>query len=133
MLTLTSGAVQVIRTVTANPELPPETGIRIESGLDGSDALRLWSPRRPRRDQVVEEEGAKVYLEPTVAEMLDDKTLDAQVDPQGDVAFTIAEGTEGTLPDAWDETPGPPARRPGSRAVASPRRRRSRRTRTPPW
>jgi hypothetical protein len=36
-----------------------------------------------------------VYLEPTVAEMLDDKMLDAQVDPQGDVAFTIAEGTGG--------------------------------------
>lgn len=33
-------------------------------------------------------------MEPVVATMLDGKTLDAQVDPQGDVAFTIAEGTE---------------------------------------
>ncbi|MGH3238747.1 MAG: Fe-S cluster assembly protein HesB [Spirillospora sp.] len=97
VLTLTSGAVQVIRTVTANPELPPETGIRIESGLDGSDALRLSvAPAPEAGDQVVEEEGAKVYLEAAVAEMLDDKTLDAQVDPQGDVAFTIAEGSGGT-------------------------------------
>ncbi|WP_156215775.1 Fe-S cluster assembly protein HesB [Actinomadura litoris] len=95
VLTLTSGAVQVIRTVTANPELPPDTGIRIESGTDGSDALRLSvAPAPEAGDQVVEEEGAKVYLEPAVAVMLDDKKLDAQVDPQGDVAFTIAEGTE---------------------------------------
>ena len=93
MLTLTSGAVQVIRSVTADPELPPQTGIRIESGVNGSEALRLSvAPAPEAGDQVVEEEGARVYLESTVATLLDDKLLDAQVDPQGDVAFTIAEG-----------------------------------------
>ncbi|MFI6518714.1 Fe-S cluster assembly protein HesB [Spirillospora sp. NPDC050679] len=95
MLTLTSDAVQVIRTVTTNPELPPETGLRIESGVNGSDALRLSvAPAPEAGDRVVEEEGARVYLEPQVADLLDDKTLDAQVDPQGDVAFTIADGEE---------------------------------------
>ncbi|WP_018653135.1 hypothetical protein [Actinomadura flavalba] len=95
MLTLTSGAVQVIRTVTADPQLPPDTGIRIEPGINGSEALRLSvAPAPEAGDQIVEEEGAKVYLEAEVAQLLDDKTLDAQVDPQGDVAFTIAEGTE---------------------------------------
>ncbi|WP_019629923.1 hypothetical protein [Actinomadura atramentaria] len=93
MLTLTTGAVQVIRTVTSDPQLPPDTGIRIESGLNGSDALRLSvAPAPEAGDEVVESEGAKVYLEPEVALLLDDKTLDAQVDPQGDVAFTIADG-----------------------------------------
>ncbi|MBW8484035.1 Fe-S cluster assembly protein HesB [Actinomadura parmotrematis] len=93
MLTLTSGAVQVIRSVTADPELPPETGIRIESGVNGSEALRLSvAPAPEAGDQVVEEEGARVYLEPTVATLLDDKELDAQVEPTGDVAFTIAAG-----------------------------------------
>jgi Fe-S cluster assembly iron-binding protein IscA len=94
VLTLTSGAVQVIRTVTADPELPPETGIRIESGVDGSDALRLSvAPAPEEGDQIVEEEGARVYLEPVVARLLDDKTLDAQVDAQGEVAFTLAQAT----------------------------------------
>jgi Fe-S cluster assembly iron-binding protein IscA len=94
VLTLTSGAVQVIRTVTADPELPPETGIRIESGIDGSDALRLSvAPAPEAGDEIVEEQGARVYLEPEVAQLLSDKTLDAQVDAQGDVAFTLAEGT----------------------------------------
>lgn len=92
MLTLTSEAVQVIRTVTADPELPDGTGIRIASGLDGSQELRLTvAPSPEAGDQVVEEQGARVYLEPTAAMLLDDKTLDAQVDPQGDIAFTIGE------------------------------------------
>lgn len=93
MLTLTSGAVQVIRTVTANPGLPPETGIRIASGVNGSQALTLSvAPAPEAGDQIVEEGGARVYLEAGAAELLADKTLDAQVDAQGDVAFTIAEG-----------------------------------------
>lgn len=92
MLTLTTGAVQVIRTVTANPDLPPETGIRIATGVNGSEALSLSvAPAPEAGDQVVEEEGARVYLEPTAAILLDDKTLDAEVDPQGDVAFTIGQ------------------------------------------
>jgi iron-sulfur cluster assembly protein len=92
VLTLTSGAAQVIRTVTANPELPPETGIRIASGVNGSDALSLSvAPAPEAGDQIVEAEGARVYLEPAAALLLQDKTLDALVDPHGDVAFTIAE------------------------------------------
>lgn len=92
MLTLTSEAVQVIRTVTADPELPAETGIRIASGVNGSQELRLSVAAAPEAgDQVVEEEGARVFLEPAAAMLLDDKTLDAQVDPQGDIAFTIGD------------------------------------------
>jgi iron-sulfur cluster assembly protein len=92
VLTLTSEAVQVIRTVTADPELPADTGIRIASGVDGSQDLQLSvAPAPEAGDQVVESEGARVYLEPTAAMLLDDKTLDAQVDPQGDIAFMIGE------------------------------------------
>jgi hypothetical protein len=42
-------------------------------------------------DQVVEAEaGARVFLEENAAETLDDKILDAQVDDNGGVQFTIA-------------------------------------------
>lgn len=92
VLTLTSGAVQVIRTVTANPEMPPETGIRIASGPDQSDVLSLSVASGPQAgDEVVEDQGAVVYLEPEAATLLADKTLDAEVDPEGDVAFTIGQ------------------------------------------
>jgi Fe-S cluster assembly iron-binding protein IscA len=42
-------------------------------------------------DQVIESEGARVFLEPGAAVALDDKSLDAQVDEEGTVAFTLAE------------------------------------------
>ena len=41
-------------------------------------------------DQVLEEDGARVFLEETAAETLDDKVLDAQVDDNGGVQFTIS-------------------------------------------
>jgi len=42
-------------------------------------------------DQVVEEGGARVFVEAAAAEILDDKALDAQVNEQGDLAFRISE------------------------------------------
>jgi iron-sulfur cluster assembly protein len=44
-------------------------------------------------DQVIETSGARVFLEPGAAVALDDKSLDAQVDDQGTVAFTLADQT----------------------------------------
>ena len=44
-------------------------------------------------DQVLEEAGARVFLEETAAETLDDKVLDAQVDENGGVQFSITPQT----------------------------------------
>jgi Fe-S cluster assembly iron-binding protein IscA len=41
-------------------------------------------------DEVIEERGARVFLEPEAASLLDDKVLDASVD-ENQVAFTIAD------------------------------------------
>lgn len=90
MLTLTDNAAQAIRTVTDQPELPPQTGIRIAPRDDGSDVLALSvAPHPETGDKVVETEGARVYLEPTAAAVLDEATLDAVVDAQGEVTFTV--------------------------------------------
>ena len=43
-------------------------------------------------DEVIEEQGARVFLEPDAASLLDDKVLDAQLE-QNKVAFTIADQT----------------------------------------
>jgi hypothetical protein len=42
----------------------------------------------------VEEGGARVFVEPAAAAALDDKSLDAQVNEQGDLAFRIADQAE---------------------------------------
>jgi iron-sulfur cluster assembly protein len=40
-------------------------------------------------DQVIEAAGAHVYLEPQAAAYLDDKVLDAEVDPEGKAHFSL--------------------------------------------
>jgi iron-sulfur cluster assembly protein len=44
-------------------------------------------------DEVIEEQGARVFLEPEAAALLDDKVLDASVE-HNQVAFTIADHFE---------------------------------------
>ena len=91
MLTLTEGAVQVIRTVTSQPQLPAETGIRIVA-QDTAGSLSLSVTEGPESgDQIVESGGARVFLESGAATALDDKTLDAEIDDKGDVSFLIGQ------------------------------------------
>ncbi len=96
MLTLTDNAVSAIRTLTSQPDLPTETGLRIMTQADGgSSSFQLALAEAPAAgDQVVEEGGARVFVEPTAAAVLDDKALDAQVNEQGDLAFRIADQAE---------------------------------------
>ena len=92
MLTLTDSAVSAIRTLTSQPDLPGETGLRIMAQGEGAPAFQLALAEGPvAGDQVVEEGGARVFLEAAAAEVLDDKSLDAQVNEQGDLAFRIAD------------------------------------------
>ena len=92
MLTLTDSAVTAIRNLTSQPELPDETGLRIMSQEQGGPAFQVTLAESPvDGDQVIETEGARVFLEPVAAVALDDKSLDAQVDDEGTVAFTLAE------------------------------------------
>jgi iron-sulfur cluster assembly protein len=92
MLTLTDSAVTAIRTLTSQPELPEDTGLRIMSQDEGGPAFQVTLAESPAAgDQVIETSGARVFLEPGAAIALDDKSLDAQVDDQGTVAFTLAD------------------------------------------
>lgn len=89
MLTLTDTAAEAIRSVTEQPQLPEETGVRIAPQADGSGALALSLSAGPETgDQVVEAEGAKVYLAPAAATVLDHATLDAIYDG-GELTFTL--------------------------------------------
>ncbi|HUZ55021.1 MAG TPA: Fe-S cluster assembly protein HesB [Streptosporangiaceae bacterium] len=92
MLTLTDSAVSAIRSLTSQPDLPGETGLRIMAQGEGAPSFQLALAEGPvAGDQVVEEGGARVFLEAAVAHVLDDKALDAQVNEQGDLAFRIAD------------------------------------------
>ena len=91
MLTLTDNAVLVIRDLTAQQEVPDGAGLRIATDADAG-ALTLSLAEAPAQgDQVVDDSGARIFLDSDAAQLLDDKALDAAVDAQGAVRFGLAE------------------------------------------
>jgi Fe-S cluster assembly iron-binding protein IscA len=91
MLMLTDNATTVVRALVDRPELPDSAGLRVASPSDGSEGLTISTETTPQQgDSVLENEGARVFLEPGAAEILDDKVLDARVDDKGKVEFLLA-------------------------------------------
>ena len=91
MLTLTENASTVVRTLVDQTGAADQAGLRISQDAPDSPALHVIPTEAPQPgDQVVEEDGARVFLEEVAAVTLDDKILDAQVDDRGGVQFTIA-------------------------------------------
>jgi iron-sulfur cluster assembly protein len=90
MLTLTENASAIVNEITHQPGLPETAGLRIttEDSPETSFAVSAAEQAEPG-DQVVEQGGATVYLDPSAAQLLDDKVLDAAVDPNGKVEFAL--------------------------------------------
>jgi Fe-S cluster assembly iron-binding protein IscA len=99
VLTVTHEACKAIRTLTDQTPEPDTAGLRISVETDDGGApqiaLSLTGGPYPE-DQVVDAEGANVFVEQTVAPLMDDKTLDADIRDEG-VAFSIQE-SEGAPP-----------------------------------
>lgn len=96
MLVLTENAVQAVKDIVSSSEEIPETGgLRLVAEPVGAQAnLQLSVVSLPAEDdEVIEEQGARVFLEPEAASLLDDKVLDASVE-HNQVAFTIADSIE---------------------------------------
>ena len=90
MLALTDNAVSVIRDLAATTQTPETTGVRIAIATDQEQLSLALAPTATDGDQVVEDQGARVYLEQEAASMLDDRTLDAAVEQDGSVQFFVA-------------------------------------------
>jgi Fe-S cluster assembly iron-binding protein IscA len=88
VLTLTESAVTEIRNLLAMPEVPNASGMRITSEDDGALVLAL-SGGPAEGDAVIDEQGVRVFLDSQAGELLDDKTLDAAIDPDGYLQFSI--------------------------------------------
>ena len=83
MLTMTPNAAEAIRQIAAGSGLEPDPGLRISPGPPTPEGtpLQLGLAARPEpTDQTVESDGARVYVEGPVADVLDDKVLDAAVE-----------------------------------------------------
>ena len=91
MLTLTPMASAAVRKLVADTEIDDDGGLRIAPGETSAGApdLSLSLVSVPEAtDRLIETDGAHVFLEPTVAELLDNKMLDATVDA-GAVRFAL--------------------------------------------
>jgi iron-sulfur cluster assembly protein len=92
MLTLTDTASTVVKTIAAQTPGAENGGLRINGDTPETTNFSVALAAEPEAgDQVVEHDGAKVFLEENASQALDDKVLDAQVDEGGAVRFAIGQ------------------------------------------
>lgn len=87
MLTISENAVEVIKLVLVGGESSEGSGLRIASAEQGLQAAVAESPQEG--DEIIEESGVRVFLEQEVAQLLGDKTLDAERDDNGELALAV--------------------------------------------
>lgn len=89
-LTLTEQATTAVKTITAQFPDVADGGVRIQgAGSPESEFQLTVVPGPEPADAIVENDGARVYLDTEAAVVLDDRVLDAQVDGQGGVQFAV--------------------------------------------
>lgn len=92
MLTLTDTATTVVRDIVdQNTDAETATGgLRIDGATEGPTDFTVSVVTEPTPgDAVVEDAGARVFLDETASVALDDKVLDARVGEGGAVSFAI--------------------------------------------
>jgi iron-sulfur cluster assembly protein len=95
VLAITENAAEIIQSIVGSSpeEVPGEPGLRIAARPEGEQrtAFELTIAAIPAEDdEVVEEHGAHVFLDPEAASYLEDKVLDARL--EGDqVGFALLE------------------------------------------
>jgi iron-sulfur cluster assembly protein len=96
MLTITSNADEAIRAIVQGTDVPDDGGIRIsiarQNGSQASLELAI-SPAPMEGDDVLDVNGAHVFLDEMASVALDDKSLDAEVDG-GEISFGIVDRDE---------------------------------------
>ena len=86
MLTLSPSAAEAVDSLLHSQQAPEDAGLRIRTA--GDSLTMELAPEPAPGDQVIEEGGARVFVDATAAPMLDNVELDARV--EGDqVAFGL--------------------------------------------
>lgn len=110
MLSVSRTAADAIKLIVSASPIPAEGGIRLaaEPIDEHATKLELSLVETPEPgDAIVEEEGAKVFVEQNTAVLLDGKVLDATVEQDG-VSFSISDQQD------WSQNGRPKNVDPGS-------------------
>jgi Fe-S cluster assembly iron-binding protein IscA len=90
VLTLTQNASAIVKELIDRLPEADTAGLRLSTDVaEGGVAVTAVGAPEPG-DAVVEQGGATVYLEDSASLALTDQVLDAAVDPQGAVQFSLA-------------------------------------------
>jgi len=87
MLTLSPSAVDAVDTLLHRPEVPDDAGLRIRTAGESQLAIEIATEPAPG-DQVIEEGGVRVFVDPDAAPLLDHAELDAHRDGD-EIAFGL--------------------------------------------
>jgi iron-sulfur cluster assembly protein len=96
LLALTESAVQAVKGIVASsPERDETCGIRVVADHAAAQVnFQLSVVALPGEDdEVIEEHGARLFLDPEASSLLEDKVLDATVE-KSRVEFALAEQAE---------------------------------------
>ncbi|MEO3824700.1 hypothetical protein [Actinomadura sp. B10D3] len=90
VLILTGAAAAAIRNLSSQSGLARDGGMRIAPGQDDPSLLTMAVTDRPAStDEVMEVDGTRLFLEPTITATLRGKVLDARIGEHGHVVFVI--------------------------------------------
>jgi iron-sulfur cluster assembly protein len=88
MLILTDNATAIVKGFA--DQIPEASGLRITGGSTDEPALEVAPAAAAEPgDETLEQDGATVFLDSGAQALLDDKVLDARVDPEGNVEFGL--------------------------------------------
>ncbi|MGN9803997.1 iron-sulfur cluster biosynthesis family protein [Micromonospora sp. L32] len=91
MLKMTDNAVMVIRDLALQQDVAQDGGLRIAADTDAGSLTIELVPEPAQGDKVVDNQGARIFLDPDAAELLEDTSVDATVDDEGIVQFGFTE------------------------------------------
>lgn len=89
MLALTENVTEIVKQLTT--EVPEISALRIAAEPDGQGLSVSPADAAGDGDQVIEQDGATVYLEASAAQMLDEMVLDGSVDTDGTIQFALGQ------------------------------------------
>ncbi|MEU6073369.1 adhesin [Micromonospora sp. NPDC047074] len=91
MLTMTDNAVMVIRDLATQQDVAQDGGVRIAADTDAGSLTVELVAEPVEGDQVVDNQGARIFLDSDAADLLGDASVDASVDDEGIVQFGFTE------------------------------------------
>ncbi|MEH0927617.1 adhesin [Micromonospora sp. CPCC 205558] len=91
MLTMTDNAVLVIRDLANQQDVAQDGGVRIAADTEAGSLTVELVPQPVQGDRVVDNQGARIFLDEDAAELLGDASVDATVDDEGIIQFGFTE------------------------------------------